>query len=343
MGRYNKLLSVFTLAVMMMGLTVVASAQWRNRRSNTGYYGNTKYNRNLDSTIKNLRSNSKRFRDSLDRVLDQSRYDGSRREDRLNDLAKKFRKATKKLDKDYKGYRSMRKTSDEARRVLSLGSQLGRALSRSKIDGAYSLRSTWRNIDRNLQTISRAYNYNYNRSNGRYNRNDRSGRNGRYGRNDRNSRNDRYGRNDRNRRNRNGRYGTGSNRNLRSTILRLQSRSRQFENRLDHLDKSRYGRRSSRNLENLSDRLKKAVDKLENEYDGRRDYKDSYNEVRRVLSVGEQLDREISNARVSRSIRRDWNRIESDLRKLSRAYNLGYNGRNSRSSRVSDIWKKFPF
>jgi hypothetical protein len=324
MGRYKNLLSILTLTVMVMGLTVVASAQWRNGRSNSGYYGNA----NLNSTIKNLRDNARRFEDALDRELDRSRYDGTQREDSLNRLAERFKNAAEKLEDEYE-YRDMRDSNDEARRVISIGQQLGNALRRSRANRNSTIRGYWSTIQRDLRIISQAYNTGYNDQ---------------YGRNDRNNRNnDRYGRN---RGNNNGRYGQNNGRytrNLRATIVNLRNKSRRLENQIDRIDNNdRYGNRRSRNnLENLSDRFDDAVKDLEKEYDNRRDYNDSYNEVRRVLSVGEQLDREISRNRVNRNLRSEWNSIERDLQTIARAYNLSYNGSNNRN--IRDIIRNFPF
>lgn len=324
MGRYSKLISIVTLSVMVLGLSIVASAQWRDRRGNNDYYGRN----NLDAAIKNLDRNSKRFEDILDRELDRSRYDGSRREDRLNELAERFKDAADDLDDDYDGYRRMNNSASEARRLVNYGSQLDRALSRSRLTrNSSAVRSSWRNIERDLRTVARAYRIRYN---------------GNYGRNRRYDRNDRYERDRRNRRNRNNRR---YNRNLRSTIVNLKYKSARFEDRIDReYDDNRYGRRYSGNLENLTDRFHDAVKDLEDEYDNRRDYNDSYDEVRRVLSLGQQVDREISRSRVNRNLRREWNSIERDLRTIARAYNVGYNGRNNRRNvRIGDIFRNFPF
>lgn len=345
MGRYRKLTTVATLLVMVLGLTIVASAQWRNRRGNDDHYGrNQAY---LNSAIRNLRNNSDRFTKMLDRELDRSRYDGTRREDNLNELARRFEDAAKRLDKEYDGYRDMRRSSDEARRVVSYGSQLDRALTRSRlVRDSYQLQSFWSNIEADLNTIARAYNLGYNgrygRNNGRWGRND-----DRYGRDD-----DRYGRRDRRRtNNRDGRY--GRNGNLRATIVNLRNKSRRFENRLDRIedddddDDYRYGRRRSiGNLEDLANRFDRAVKDLEDEYDNRRDYDDSYDEVRRVLSIGEQISREMSRNRVDRNLRREWDSIERDLQTLARAYNLRYDNRGyNRGSRygIEDILRNLPF
>ncbi|MGI8543200.1 MAG: hypothetical protein ACR2MD_06925, partial [Aridibacter sp.] len=163
MGRYKKLISLITLAVMVMGLTIVVSAQGRSNRNrgknkNKGHYGNT----NLNSTIKNLKNNANRFEDVLDRELDRSRYDGTRREDQLNNLARRFKDATDKLDREYDGGRDMRRSSDEARRVLALGQQLGSALRGSRANRNRSIQTYWRNIQSDLRIIARAFNSGYN-------------------------------------------------------------------------------------------------------------------------------------------------------------------------------------
>lgn len=158
MGRYRKLISIVTLAVMFMGLTIVVSAQRRNNRNNRGtntvYYGN----RNLNSTIKNLKNNADRFEDVLDRELDRSRYDGTRREDNLNGLADRFKEAAERLDDEYDDGKDMNRSSDEARRVLSIGQQLGNALRQSRANRSSAVQSYWRNIQSDLRIIARAYN-----------------------------------------------------------------------------------------------------------------------------------------------------------------------------------------
>lgn len=333
MSRYKKLTTLFTLAVMVMGLTIAASAQWNNGRNNrnnrnnrgnnTGYYGNT----NLNSTIRNLRSNAERFENVIDRELDRSRYDGTRREDQLNNLADKFRDAVVRLDGAYDNGRDMRQSADEANQVLRIGQQLSSALRGSRANRDRSIQTYWRSIQSDLRLIQRAYGNNYN--NGTYRRNDdRYGRNDdRYGRND-----DRYGRN-------NGRY----NQNLRATIVNLRNKSRRFEDRVDRERDNRYGSNNN-GLESAVNRFDDAVKKLEDEYNNQRDYNDSVDEVRRVLSYGEQVDREVSSSG-NRNLQGEWNSIEQDLRTLANAYNIAYNGRNgnSRGIGIGDILRNLPF
>lgn len=326
MNRYKNYFTAIAIATMIFGITVVASAQ---RRNNQTYDPYGRANVNLSYAIKNLRNNARRFEDDLDRQLDRSRYDGTAREDDLNRLAGQFKNAAEDLDDEYEGRSrgSMNSSSDEARRVVSYGTQLDNALSRSRI--AYNninLQQTWGAIEKDLMTISNAYNLRYN---GVYTRS--GNRNSPWG----------YPNGNRGPVNTNGRY----NRNLRATIVNLKNNAGRFENRVDH-EKSdnRWGiYRNSGRLEDLTDKLATATKRLEREYDDRRDYNNSYDEVRSVLSIGQQIDYEISRTNVSPSLRSDWNRIEADLRVLANAYNMNYSGRNSSGFGIGNIIRNFPF
>ena len=82
MTRFKNLIAVFAFSLLVLALPTIASAQWRDRdRDNDDYNRNGRYNRNLESTIKNLKNRSKDFARKLDRELDRSRYDDRNRED----------------------------------------------------------------------------------------------------------------------------------------------------------------------------------------------------------------------------------------------------------------------
>lgn len=176
MNRYKSLVAVFVFALLVLSLPVIASAQWRDNRRNDDYYGNSRYNRNLNATVRNLRNRSKQFERRLDRELDRSRIDGTRREDRLNAMASDFAKAADRLDREYDNRRDYRRSRDEANRVLQLGSQLDRALSRGRL--SYNVQRDWSRIRQDLRIISSAFGGYYNDD---YYRNDRRGRRDRDG------------------------------------------------------------------------------------------------------------------------------------------------------------------
>lgn len=195
MNRIKNLIAVFAFSLLVLALPAVASAQWRNDRNNNssyGGYGNGGYNRNLQSTIRNLKNRSRSFANQLDRELDRSRYDERRREDQLNSLAKDFKNAVDDLSDEYDNRSDYYSSSDEARRVLQLGSQIDRALYNTRLN--YNVQNQWSQIRQDLQVLGYAYNGNYNNNN---NRNRRNNRNGDWDDDD-------YNNNNRNRRNNNG-------------------------------------------------------------------------------------------------------------------------------------------
>jgi hypothetical protein len=177
MNRFRNLIGIFAFALLVLSLPAVASAQWRNDRDDDDYRNdrrnNGSYNRNLQATVKNLKNRSNQFERRLDRELDNSRYDDRKREDRLNQLAEDFANAARNLDDAYDNRGDYQNSYDEAQRVLQLGNQLDRVLSRVRLNG--NIQNDWNRISQDLNVLANAYNYN-NRNN-RNNRRNRQGNN----------------------------------------------------------------------------------------------------------------------------------------------------------------------
>ncbi len=176
MNRFKSLLTVFAFSLLILGIPSFASAQWRDRDNddygrnngtygrNNGGYNNSGYNNgNLRSAVKRLKSSSRNFERRLDRELDHSRYNDRNREDRLNQTAEDFKDAADRLDNSFGNGRNMQNSVDEASRVLQLGNQIERALSRTGLN--YNLQNDWNSIRQDLQVIRDAYGYNYNNNN----------------------------------------------------------------------------------------------------------------------------------------------------------------------------------
>jgi hypothetical protein len=168
MNRLRNTIAFFAFAFLILGLPSFASAQWGNNRN--GGYGNRNSNRNLQSTVRNLKNRSSQFERRLDRELDNSRYDGRQREDRILQIARSFKDATDRLDSSYDNRGDYNNSQDEARRVLDLGSQLDRAVSRLRVNS--NIGNDWNRIRQDLQVLANAYNYNNNRRNNRRNNDD---------------------------------------------------------------------------------------------------------------------------------------------------------------------------
>ncbi len=184
MKRFRNLVGIFAFSLLILGLPSITSAQWRNdRNDDDGYSRNDDYrnnrsnrgNRNLQATIRNLKNRSSQFERQVDRALDNSRYDDRNREDRLNQLAGDFAEAAENLDSEYDNRSDYQNSADEAQRVLQLGNQLDRALSRARLNN--NVQDDWNRISQDLSILANAYNYDSDNRNNRNNRGNRNNRN----------------------------------------------------------------------------------------------------------------------------------------------------------------------
>jgi hypothetical protein len=183
MKRFTQIASIFALALVVLALPSITSAQYRDRdrdddyygrNRNDDYYGNNGYGRNIRGTIQNLKSHARNFESRIDRVDNRNdRYGNDRygrnnnRYDNLEELSDRFSRAADDLADAYGRGRNMNNSRDEARRVLDIGSQIENILYRSR--GNRNGTGEWNQISRDLRIIADAYNLNY--YNGNRNRN----------------------------------------------------------------------------------------------------------------------------------------------------------------------------
>jgi len=176
MKRINILISTAAFSLLMLGLPAIASAQYgqydpygRNGGYNNGGYGN---NGDMRSTLRDLKNRSRQLERQIDREMDHSRYNGSNREDQINNIARRFKDSVNNLDNSYNN-----RNDNEVRRVMDTASQLDRAISRSGM--SYNVMDQWSAIRNDLHTLGIGYgNNNRGRGNRGYGNN-----NGGYGNN----------------------------------------------------------------------------------------------------------------------------------------------------------------
>lgn len=174
--------SILTTAVVALCLPILAAAQGgypdygRNRNDN-------RYDeRYVKDSIQRLDRLAKDFEKDVDRALDRSRTDGTRREDQINGRAHNFRRAVGDLKSAFGNGRDLNRSRDEAQRVLQEARQFDRIGQSRAIDNRVA--SEWSQIERELRVISDAYGLGYGGyNNGGYYPN---GRDDDYRRNDRN-------------------------------------------------------------------------------------------------------------------------------------------------------------
>jgi len=140
----------------------------RNRRDRDD---DDRYGRNgrvSDYERRQLRDLSRRIDDrsrdlqrNIDRLLDNSRVNGTNREDRINDEARDFRNAASRFrsvagDNDY-----LQGSRDEASRLLQQASQLSRALGRNnRLDSRTA--GDWNQLRSDLRAVANIYNLRFN-------------------------------------------------------------------------------------------------------------------------------------------------------------------------------------
>ena len=162
--------SIFAAAILALCLPVLAAAQGgygypdygRNRNDNYRRYDE----RYLKDSIHRLDRLSKDFERDLDRALDHSRVNGTRREDQINAQGHDFRRAVSSLKSNFGNGRDLNRSRDEAERVLQEARQFDRIGRNRGIDSRVA--SDWSQIQRELQIISDAYGIGYYNNGGYY-------------------------------------------------------------------------------------------------------------------------------------------------------------------------------
>ena len=162
--------SIFAAAILALCLPVLAAAQGgygypdygRNRNDNYRRYDE----RYLKDSIQRLDRLSKDFERDLDRALDHSRVNGTRREDQMNAQGHDFRRAVSSLKSNFGNGRDLNRSRDEAERVLQEARQFDRIGRNRGIDSRVA--SDWSQIQRELQIISDGYGIGYYNNGGSY-------------------------------------------------------------------------------------------------------------------------------------------------------------------------------
>lgn len=196
-NRRSTLLTFAAAALVSLLLPVMASAQnrpWWDRggdRRDDDYYGrrsgriSDSERRTLRDVARRIDSRSKDFQKDVDRLLDNSRYDDTRREDRINDLARDFRNAAARFRDRAGDSNDLNRSEGEARQLLDSASRINRVVSRVRLDSRTA--SEWSQISSDLRTVANIYGLRYSDYGGGYG----NGRDDDYGRDRNRDRNNR--------------------------------------------------------------------------------------------------------------------------------------------------------
>lgn len=133
------------------------------RRDDDDYYGRGRISdhqrRVLRDTARRIDGNARDLQRHVDRALDRSRVDGTRREDRINDDFRDFRNAAARFRDTAGDSNNLGPSSDEARRLLQLSSRVSNYLRRLRMDSRTA--NDWAQIRNDLRTVSDIYGFRF--------------------------------------------------------------------------------------------------------------------------------------------------------------------------------------
>jgi hypothetical protein len=107
----------------------------------------------VQQLLTRLENESNTFKRSLDSALDQSRYDGSRQEDNINQFVSDFENATDRLRTNFN---SRRETKQDVEEVLTRGNAINDYMRRVRFTGR--LQDDWALVRTDLTELARLYN-----------------------------------------------------------------------------------------------------------------------------------------------------------------------------------------
>ena len=160
-NRRKNFLTIIAVALVALFLPIMASAQgnydpWNRNRDNGRNRRNDDYiNRSLRDSIRRVENRSNDFRAHLDSAMDRSRYDDTRREDRINNVAREFENAADRLKDRFGDGRDLNRSAGEAQRLLQIGVRIDQLMARNRFDGR--VMSDWAQIRQDLRVIANAY------------------------------------------------------------------------------------------------------------------------------------------------------------------------------------------
>jgi len=122
-------------------------------------YLNDYERRQLRDAARRIESRSRELQRDVDRLLDQSRHDGTRREDRVNNEVRDFRNAADRFQDRAGDSNSLNNSADEARRLLQEAERVSNMLRRLRLDGR--TQNTWSQIRQDLRLVSDIYGFRF--------------------------------------------------------------------------------------------------------------------------------------------------------------------------------------
>lgn len=142
------LFAILSVVMSISVLTVVAQPRVARGRVYT--------KAEVKQIINNLETRMDRFRKDFDKSLDNSRLNGSDREDYLNKRAKDLEKATDELRSEFDKRDAWIENKDEVRKCLNIAQDINVAMKNRRLGSVTE--TNWANVRYELNTLAKIYN-----------------------------------------------------------------------------------------------------------------------------------------------------------------------------------------
>jgi len=258
--------------------------------------------KDVEKIIKRIEQQSDRFRSSLDSALDKSRFNGSNREDDINQFVKDFYKETKKLRDRFDHHQS---TAPDVQSVLDRAARIDDFMRRYRLSPR--AQEDWSTLKTNLDELAAAYNVSWRWVGFESNYPAQSPT-----------------------------YPSGttvglpyrvSDREVEKILRRIEQQSDRFRSALDSsLDKSRLdGTREEDDINRFVKEFYEQTKTLREHFDH---HKSTSSDVQSVLDRAARINSLIARNRLRKNnAAREWSRLRADLDELANVYNVGWQWR----------------
>jgi hypothetical protein len=150
MGKHISKVIMAAIALFMVALvSIPAEAQYRGR--GRGYS-----KAQVEQIIRRLENQSDRFVRSFDRSLDNSRADGTMREDNLNQRARDLENALDALRQEFDRTDRYQDTRTQVSSVLNVAEDINRAVRNRRLRG--NTERLWARVRTELNSLASVYN-----------------------------------------------------------------------------------------------------------------------------------------------------------------------------------------
>lgn len=145
-------LKLFTGLAALLMVLALADASYAQRRARGRNYTKAQ----VENIIGRVEERVDNFVERIDKSLDNSRLDGTRREDNINARAKDLERATDELRREFNRRDGWIENKDEVRRCLNIANDINGVMRRRRFN--QETENNWERVRYELNTLAKVYN-----------------------------------------------------------------------------------------------------------------------------------------------------------------------------------------